>query len=176
MSIFSATLTIPGHGEVVGMLTTARVGLKLGLGLRPPILGLRPICAPLELLVHSRCFPDPTNPTTNPTRVSTGQKSTQGCRREVTHGHQQPSEARQRVIRAVTLALTLASPAAHSDSPTYTYMAKAAPCGPGEIVSSSLIGRYTSLNVYSVRTAHSKKVDRSIHQWIDLSTYGSRHL
>ena len=142
LSIFSATLTIPGHGEVVGMLTTARVGLKLGLGLRPPILGLRPICAPLELLVHSRCFPDPTNPTTNPTRVSTGQKSTQGCRREVTHGHQQPSEAPQRLDRAVTLALTLGTGAIHSDAPTHSLpipIAKAAPHGPGELVSSSLI-------------------------------------
>ena len=77
------------------MLTTVRVGSGLGLGLRPPTLGLRPICAPLELLVHSKCFPDPTNPTINPTRVSAGQKSAQGGRREVTHGNQQPSEARK---------------------------------------------------------------------------------
>ena len=48
-------------------------------------------------------------------------------------------------------------------------MAKAAPHGPGEIVSSSLIGWYTSVHLYRVRKAHSKKEDRSILWGIDLS-------
>ena len=41
-------------------------------------------------------------------------------------------------------------------------MANAARHGPGEIVSSSLVGWYTSFHIYRVRKAHSKKEDRSI--------------
>ena len=54
-------------------------------------------------------------------------------------------------------------------------MAKAAPHGPGEIDSSSLIGWYTSFHLYRVRKAHSKKEDRSILWGIDLSLSQARH-
>ena len=54
-------------------------------------------------------------------------------------------------------------------------MAKAVLHGPGEIVSSSLVGWYTSLYLYRVHTAHSKKGDRSILSRIDLSLSVARY-
>ena len=59
--------------------------------------------------------------------------------------------------------------------PTSIPMAKAAPHGPGEIVSLALIGWYTSFHLYRVRKAHSKKEDRSILWGIDLSLSQARH-
>ena len=56
-----------------------------------------------------------------PLWASTGQHSTQGGCREATQGHQQPSEAYERLDRAVTLAPTLDTGAVHSDAPTYTH-------------------------------------------------------
>ena len=70
--------------------------------------------------VASPTYPDPTNPTSNPHWASTGQHSTQRGYREAMHGHQQPSEAPQRLDRAVTLALTLGTGAVHGDAPTYS--------------------------------------------------------
>ena len=91
-----------------------------GVGLRPATLGLRPVGALDGLLVHIRCFLDPTNPASSPTRASIGQQDTQGGRRKATHEQQQPSEAPQRLDRAVTLAPTLGTGAVHGDSSTYT--------------------------------------------------------
>ena len=62
----------------------------------------------------------PTNPASSPTRASIGQQDTQGGRRKATHEQQQPSEAPQRLNRAVTLAPTLGTGAVHGDSTTYT--------------------------------------------------------
>ena len=90
-------------------------------------------------------------------------------------GINSPQRLVRAVNRAVTLALTLTSPAARGDSPTYTY-GKSRPMWARRDLSSSLIGWYTSLNVYSVRTAHSKKVHISIHSCIDLCMYVARHM
>ena len=54
-------------------------------------------------------------------------------------------------------------------------MAKAAPHGPGEMVSSSLIGWNTSCHLYRMHTAHSKKVDTCIAPPIHVSGHGARH-
>ena len=55
-------------------------------------------------------------------------------------------------------------------------MAKAAPHGPGEMVSSSLIGWNTSCHLYRMHTAHSKKVDTCIAPPIHVSGHGARHM
>ena len=55
-------------------------------------------------------------------------------------------------------------------------MTKAAPHGPGEIISSSLTGWYASLTLYLAHTKLRKKVNRSIVLSIDLLTSGARHM
>ena len=81
---FRHILVLPDHPRPWGSHGQAH-GVAGGEGCN---LGYDPhIHASVELCAHIGCFPDPANPTNNPTRVSTGQQDTQGGRRYVTQRH-----------------------------------------------------------------------------------------